>query len=80
MMLHVYMQSRSKRAETVALLDSGAMENFMNLQYTKYLQLPIKNLQELRKLFNMDGTLNRAGSLKHYVDLATWTGTKQTTL
>ena len=65
------MQSRSKRAKTVALLDSGAMENFMNLQYVKYLQLPIKNLQETQKLFNMDGTLNRAGSLKYYVDLTT---------
>jgi hypothetical protein len=69
MMLHVYMQSRLKRAETVTLLDSEAMENFMNLQYTKYLQLLIKNLQELRKLFNVDETLNQAESLKHYVNL-----------
>jgi hypothetical protein len=28
----------------------------------------------------VDRTLNRAGNLKHYVDLATQTGTKQTTL
>jgi hypothetical protein len=74
------MQSRSKRAETVTLLDSGATQNFMNLQYAKYLHLPIKNLQEPRKLFNVDGTLNRARSLKQYVDLATQTRTKQTTL
>ena len=46
MMLCVFMHSKSKRANTVALLDSGATKNFMSLQYTKYLQLPIKVLAE----------------------------------
>jgi hypothetical protein len=58
MTLRVYMHSRSKRAETIALLDSGAMENFMSLDYVKYLHLPIKTLKELRRLFNVDGTPN----------------------
>jgi hypothetical protein len=44
MTLRVFMHSRSKRAETVALLDSGATENFMNLEYAKYLHLPIRVL------------------------------------
>ena len=44
MTLHIFMHSRSKRAETVVLLDSGATENFMNLKYAKYLHLPIKML------------------------------------
>jgi hypothetical protein len=69
MTLHTYIHSRSKRAEAIALLDSGAMENFMNLQYTRYLQLPIKNLPEPRKLYNVDGTENKAGHLQHYTDL-----------
>ena len=46
----------------------------MSLDYVKYLRLPIKNLKEPRKLFNMDGTPNKAGDLRHYVDLATRTG------
>ncbi len=50
------MHSKSKRANTIALLDSGATENFMNLEYAKYLQLPIKMLTEPRRLFNVDGT------------------------
>ena len=74
------MHSRSKRADTIALLDSGATKNFMSLQYTKYLHLPIKVLKEPRKLFNMDGTPNRAGDLKYYTDLHTRTGTQQHTL
>ncbi len=80
MMLRVFTHSRSKRAETIALLDSGAMENFMSLPYAKYLHLPIKTLVEPRRLFNVDGTQNRAGDLKYYVDLKTRTGTRQTNL
>jgi hypothetical protein len=56
MTLRVFLHSKSKRAETVTLLDSGATENFMSLDYAKYLHLLIKALKELRKLFNVDGT------------------------
>jgi hypothetical protein len=58
MTLCIFMHSRSKRAETIALLDSGATENFMSLEYAKYLHLPIKMLPQPRKLFNVDGTRN----------------------
>jgi hypothetical protein len=74
MTLRAHIHSRSKRAETNTLLDSGATENFMNLQYAKYLQLPIKDLPEPRKLYNVDGTENRAGRLHHYTDLQVRTG------
>jgi len=69
-----------KRAEAPALLDLGATENFISQEYAKYLHLPIKRLPEARKLFNVDGTPNRAGDLHHYVDLATRTGTRTTKL
>ncbi len=74
------MHSKSKRANTIALLDLGATKNFMSLQYAKYLQLLIKVLKEPRRLFNMDGTQNKAGDLKYYTDLHTRTGTMQRTL
>ena len=80
MTLRIFMHSRSKRAETIALLDSGVTENFMSLPYAKYLHLPIKTLAEPRRLFNMDGTQNRAGDLKYYVDMKTRTRTQQTNL
>ena len=80
MTLCVFLHSRSKRAETIALIDSGATENFMNIQYAKYLHLPIKSLKEPRKLFNVDGTSNKSGDLKYYVDLHTRTGTSMRTL
>jgi len=46
MTLRFFIHSKSKRAEAIALIDSGATKNFMNLEYTKYLQLPIKRLEE----------------------------------
>ncbi len=58
----------------------GATKNFMSLQYAKYLQLPIKVLAELWRLFNVDRTQNKAGDLKYYTDLHTRTGTTQWTL
>jgi hypothetical protein len=48
MTIRSFIHSKLKRAGTVALLDYKAMENFMNLQYTKYLQLPIQCLKKLR--------------------------------
>jgi hypothetical protein len=80
MTLCVFLHSRSKRAEAVALLNSGATENFMSLDYAKYLHLPIKTLKEPRRLFNVDGTPNCTGDLKYFTDLATRTGTRTTTL
>ncbi len=79
-MLRVYLHSKSKRAKTIALLDSGATKNFMSLDYAKHLHLPIKTLKEPRKLFNINGTLNKAGDLKYYTDLGTRTGTSTRTL
>ncbi len=80
MTLHVYLHSKSKRAKTIALLDSGATKNFMSLDYTKHLHLPIKTLKEPRRLFNVNRTPNRAGDLKYYTNLGTRTGTQTKTL
>jgi hypothetical protein len=75
-----FIHSKSKRAKTIALLDSGATENFMNLEYTKYLQLPIQHLKEPRKLYNIDGTPNQSGELQYFTDLQVQTGTQRSTL
>ena len=69
MQLCLFIHLSWKRAETTALLDSGATENFINMQYTKELQLPIKWLQQLRPIYNIDGTRNKNRDIKHYTDL-----------
>ncbi len=69
-----YVHSIAKRAEIIALVDSGATENFLNLTYAKWLRLSIKQLVEPRRLYNVDGTENKAGELRFYTDLQVQTG------
>ena len=52
----------------------------MNLTYAKWLQLPIKQMDEPRKLLNVDGTENKSGELCYYTDLQVQTGTNYTNL
>jgi len=66
--------------ETPTLLDSGATENFMSLMYAKWLKLLFKHLPYEQPLLNVDGTTNKTGSLKYYVDLQVQTGTKRTSM
>ncbi len=80
MTVRVFIHSNSKRAETISLLDLGATENFLNLDYAKWLKLPIKRLPYPRKLFNVDGTENKAGQLQFYTDLAIRTGSTTTNM
>ena len=80
MTLRVFIHSKSKRAEAVALLDSGATENFINFKYAQKMDLLIRRLPQERRLFNVDGTPNKAGTLKYYTDVNTRTGTKITRL
>src|SRR5258707_8298668 len=52
----------------------------MNLTYAKWLQLPIKQMNEPRKLLNVDRTENKSGELRFYTDLQVQTGTNYTNL
>src|SRR5258708_7414106 len=80
MTLRFFVHSVAKRAEVIALVDSGATENFMNLQYAEWLRLPIKQMDKPRKLLNVDGTENKSGELHHYTDLQVQTGNTCTNL
>ena len=74
MTIRTYIHSSHKRAESSALLDCGATENFMSIDYAKWLRLPIKRLSAPCPLFNVDGTTNRKGDLFFYSDLKMKTG------
>ena len=80
MTIRFYIHTIAKRAEAVALVDSGATENFMNLTYTRWLKLPIHPLEKPRKIFNVDGTENKSGELRYYTDLKVQTGTTRSLL
>ena len=69
MSLRLYLHTRNERAETSALLDSGATENFIHLDYARRRRLVVKQLHTPRKIVNVDGTPNTKGEIKYYVDL-----------
>ena len=69
MTICIYLNSLFKRAETSALLDSGTTENFINPDYVRELKLPIKELTEPCKVFNVDRTQNCHGQITHHTDL-----------
>jgi hypothetical protein len=58
-------------AEEVTLIDSGAMENFIDQETIKKLKLGTKKLKEPVWLRNIDGTYNQSGSVKSFIDLLT---------
>ena len=53
----------------IALLDSGATENFIDPRTIEQLRLPIRKLRETRVIYNIDGTPNKAGSISHRCQL-----------
>ena len=77
MSIKVYVNTSNKRAETPALLDSGATENFITTHYANWLRLPIKQLPRARKVCNVDGTANKQGDITHFTDLEVQTGAKK---
>jgi hypothetical protein len=80
MTIRFYIHSIVKRAKSIALLDLGATENFMNIAYAKWLQLPIKQLPEPRPVLHINGTENKSSKLKYYTNLNIRTGQNTTTL
>src|SRR5712675_1224823 len=80
MVLRAYIHAAHRRTEAPTLLDSGATENFINLNYAKWLKLPFKRLPYERPLLNVDGSTTKTGALKYYTDLEVQTGTKRTNM
>ena len=53
-------------AEEVALLDSGATENFMDMETWKRIGIGRKPLVKPIKVYNVDGTENKQGEMMHF--------------
>jgi len=59
--------SKSKTVETLSLIDSGAGGAFIDQNYAK--NFDIQHLDEPIKAYNVDGTENKKGTIKSFVDL-----------
>ena len=71
----------STRRSTVekALLDSGAMENFLDHHTTKQLGITTQPLEWPIQLTNVDGTTNQAGWIEQYCNMTIQSGWKRHT-
>ena len=64
-------------ADKTILVDSGATDNFIHPKLLRQLGLGSQPLERPRKIWNIDGTTNKAGALTHCVDLEVRTGDRQ---
>ena len=64
-------------ANKTILVDSGATDNFIHPKLLWRLGLGSQPLERPQKIWNIDGTTNKAGALTHCVDLEVRTGDKQ---
>src|SRR6202522_4028187 len=58
-----------KTVETPALVDSGAGGKFIDQNFARKSKMDIYNLEKPMKALNVDGTENKRGTIKQYVDL-----------
>ncbi len=66
-------------AEEIALVDSGATENFINQDTIKKLKLGTKKLETPVGLRSINGTFNKLGQITHYLNLLVSCGNKKST-
>lgn len=59
----------NRSISTTALLDSGATTNFINENFVWKHHICTHKLPSPRPLFNVDGTLNKAGTVNSYASL-----------
>ena len=64
-------------AKVPSLVDSGATNNFIHPRTIRQLCLGMSLLDKVKKLFNIDDTQNKAGSVTRYVDLSVTTNQKE---
>ena len=77
MKVPVSFQTLHATADKTILVDSGATDNFIHPKLLKRLGLGSQPLERPQKIWNVDGTTNKAGVVTHCMDLEVHTGTQQ---
>ncbi|KAF9551572.1 hypothetical protein CPC08DRAFT_619995, partial [Agrocybe pediades] len=57
----------SQIVEEEALADTGASGRFMDEEYRRRMKIPKIPVKEPLDVYNVDGTLNKKGTITHYV-------------
>jgi len=66
---HFPFETAKQTTDEKGLLDSGAIHNFIDIRIIIRLGIGTRRLKEPRTVTNVDGTVNRAGSITRYADL-----------
>ena len=69
MRIPVSFRTTYARADKQILVDSGATDNFIHPCLIRRLRLGTQHLSQERKIWNIDGTANKAGMISEFVDL-----------
>ena len=69
MSIPLRIKTETETIGTHALLDSRAGGEFIDQNYAKIVNQPLKTLDKPIPAINVDGTLNKKGTIKHYVNL-----------
>ena len=77
MKIPVSFRTAYARADKQILVDSRATNNFIHPRLIRRLALGTQRLERSKKIWNIDGTNNKAGRITDYVDLNVQTGKKQ---
>ena len=69
MRVPVSIRTRYFMANKKALVDSGATDNFIHPAFAKRLGLAMTPLEKPKKIYNIDNTSNKSGSITHSLEL-----------
>ena len=69
MRVPVSIRTRYFMAEKKALVDSGATDNFIHPAFAKRLGLEMTPLDKPKRIYNIDNTSNKSGSITHSLEL-----------
>ena len=65
----VALESEGKIIETLGLIDSGAGGKVIDQNFAKEEKLETKDLEKPLVVYNVDGTLNKRGTIRKYIEL-----------
>ena len=77
MKVPIMIKTSYNTAKVPSLVDSGATNNFIHPRTIRQLRLGTSLLDKPKKLFNVDDTQNKAGSVTRYVDLSVTTNQEE---
>ena len=69
MRVPVSIRTRYFMADKKALVDSGATDNFIHPAFAKRLGLAMTPLEKPKRIYNIDNTSNKSGSITHSLEL-----------